>query len=59
MVMVHRVTREGVAEADARRDMDALWQPRQGWKDHLAGLIADPPPAAADPAAAPTTAPTK
>lgn len=59
MVMVHRVTREGVAEADARRDMDAVWQPRQGWKDHLAGLIADPPPAAAEPAAAPTTAPTK
>jgi hypothetical protein len=45
MVLVHRVTREGVPLATARRDMDALWQPRKGWKDHVAGLIADPPAA--------------
>jgi uncharacterized protein (TIGR01244 family) len=51
LVMVHRVTREGVPLADARRAMAAVWQPRQGWKDHVAGLIADPPPL--DPVAAP------
>lgn len=46
LVMVHQVLREGVAEPIARRHMDAVWQPRKGWKDHIAGLIADPPPAA-------------
>lgn len=45
LVMVHRVVREGLPEAEARRAMDAVWQPRKGWKDHVAGLIADPPPA--------------
>jgi len=45
MVMLHRVTREGVPYAVARRDLEAVWQPRSGWERYIAGILADPPPA--------------
>lgn len=61
MVMLHRVTREGVSLADARRDMDVVWQPRKGWNDYIAGVLANPPPAPAipTPTATPIVEPTK
>lgn len=57
MVLLHRVTREGVALAEARRDLDAVWQPSKGWNEYIAGVIADPPPVAADAAATPQKKP--
>lgn len=53
MVMLHRVIREGVPEADARQHLDAGWTPNPAWQKAIAALIADPPPAADAAAPAP------
>jgi len=44
MVMLHRATREGVPAGEARRAMDAAWQPRKAWADFVDGVLAAPPP---------------
>jgi uncharacterized protein (TIGR01244 family) len=46
MVMLHRITRERVAPAEARRDLEAVWTPNPRYEAFIAGVIADPPPAA-------------